>query len=63
MAQADEDSSAADRRVLLRAAWVAPMDRPPIANGAVLIDDGRIAAVGPFRDVWPARPCSPARRR
>lgn len=31
----------------LRAAWVLPVDQPPIADGAVLLDDGgRIAAVG-----------------
>src|SRR3954470_24852174 len=51
MAQADADSSEADRRVLLRAAWVAPIERPPIPNGAVLVDQGRIIAVGPFRAV------------
>src|SRR3954447_9104305 len=51
MAEADADSSGEDGLVLLRAAWVAPIDRPPIPNGAVLIDHGRIAAVGPFRDV------------
>jgi len=32
----------------LTAAWVAPMDGPPIPRGAVLVgDDGRIEAVGP----------------
>src|SRR3954468_19721313 len=53
MAHADADTDTAEDRtpVLLRAAWVAPIDRPPIPNGAVLIDHGRIAAVGPFRDV------------
>lgn len=31
-----------------RASWVVPVDAPPIANGAVLVDDrGRIADVGP----------------
>jgi cytosine/adenosine deaminase-related metal-dependent hydrolase len=33
--------------VILRADWVVPMDGPPIADGAVEITDGRIAAVGP----------------
>lgn len=51
MAQADADSLAAHAPVLLRAAWVAPIDQPPIPNGAVLIGNGRIAAVGPFREV------------
>jgi cytosine/adenosine deaminase-related metal-dependent hydrolase len=30
-----------------RAAWVCPIDRPPIRDGAVRIDGGRIVAVGP----------------
>jgi cytosine/adenosine deaminase-related metal-dependent hydrolase len=51
MAQADADSTDPDDPVLLRAAWVAAIDRPPIADGAVLIDNGRIVAVGPFRDL------------
>lgn len=39
-----------------RAAWVLPMDRAPIADGAVLLaSDGRIAAVGPDAEV-PAPP-------
>jgi cytosine/adenosine deaminase-related metal-dependent hydrolase len=33
--------------VILRADWVVPMDGPPIADGAVQVVDGRIAAVGP----------------
>lgn len=38
------------------ASWVLPFEGPPIANGAVLLDDtGRIAAVGPEADV-PAPP-------
>ena len=32
----------------LRAAWVAPMDRPPIAGGAVLVEGGRVVAVDSF---------------
>src|SRR5262249_53524519 len=31
---------------LLRAAWVAPMDGPLIRDGAVVIEGGRIVAVG-----------------
>ena len=30
-----------------RAAWVVPIDQPPIRNGAVRIESGHIAAVGP----------------
>ena len=30
----------------LRARWVLPIDRPPVAGGYVSIADGRIAAVG-----------------
>lgn len=35
---------------VLRAAWIAPMDAPPIANGAVAFADGRIIAAG----IWDA---------
>lgn len=34
---------------ILRAAWIAPMNRPPIANGAVAFDAGRIV----FAGTWP----------
>jgi len=33
--------------VILRADWVVPMDGPPIADGCVEIEDGRIVAVRP----------------
>ncbi len=33
-------------RTVMSADWVLPVDAPPIANGAVAIEDGRIAAVG-----------------
>lgn len=39
----------AGRRALVTvysADWVLPVDRPPIADGAVAVEDGRIAAVG-----------------
>jgi cytosine/adenosine deaminase-related metal-dependent hydrolase len=32
---------------VLSADWVLPMDGPPLADGAVAIEDGRVAAVGP----------------
>ena len=35
--------------MILRADWVVPMDGPPIADGCVEIERGRIAAVGPAR--------------
>lgn len=45
--------------MLLRARWVLPLDRPPVRNGAVLIDPtGRIAAVGP-RDSVAHPPADP----
>jgi len=38
----------------LRAAWVLPIDRPPLRDGAVLVDaQGRIAAVGPAAELSP----------
>ena len=36
--------------VLYRAAWVCPVVEPPIKNGCVLVVDGRIAAVEPYRE-------------
>jgi cytosine/adenosine deaminase-related metal-dependent hydrolase len=41
------------RRTLLTASWVAPIDQPPIASGAVLIDNGLIAWVGPAAQAPP----------
>jgi cytosine/adenosine deaminase-related metal-dependent hydrolase len=32
--------------LLLRAAWVAPMDRPVIKDGGVLVSSGRVVAIG-----------------
>lgn len=32
--------------MLLRARYIVPVDRPPIENGAILIENGRIAAIG-----------------
>ncbi|WP_428939704.1 amidohydrolase family protein [Fontivita pretiosa] len=40
---------AASGKMVMTAAWVAPMDAPIIHNGAVVIADGRIVAVGPAR--------------
>ena len=36
---------------VLSADWVLPVDRPPIRDGAVVIDEGRIVAVGPATDL------------
>ena len=33
---------------LVRCDWVVPIDAPPIANGAVVLDGGTIVDVGPF---------------
>ncbi len=38
-------------RRVLSADWVLPIDGPPIAEGAVAIEDGRIAAVGAAADI------------
>ena len=37
--------------VILSADWVLPVSAPPIRDGAVAIEDGRIAAVGPIADL------------
>lgn len=40
--------------MILRARTVLPMDRPPIANGAVVVEGDTIVAVGPAQDIRPA---------
>lgn len=37
-------------RICHRAPWVVPVSAPVIEDGAVLVEDGRILAVGPYRD-------------
>jgi cytosine/adenosine deaminase-related metal-dependent hydrolase len=39
---------------VLSADWVLPIEGPPIQGGAVAIEDGRIAAVGPADELGPA---------
>src|ERR1700722_8633127 len=34
-------------KTLLTAAWVVPISSPPIRDGAVVFENGRIAAIGP----------------
>ncbi|MHC1741961.1 MAG: amidohydrolase family protein [Syntrophobacteraceae bacterium] len=44
---------------LHRAAWVIPVERPPICNGAVAVEAGTIVAVGTYRELrnrLPQRP-------
>ena len=36
---------------VLSADWVLPVDGPPIEAGAVVIEDGRVAAVGTAEDL------------
>jgi len=43
-------------RQLLCAAWVAPMIQPPIADGAILVDRGRIREVGARKQVLARNP-------
>jgi len=45
-----------ERQLLLAAAWVAPMEGPPISDGGVLISGGRILAVGSFAALRRAHP-------
>ncbi len=41
---------------LLTAAWIAPMDRPIIRDGAIAIAGGRILDVGPAKEIWQRYP-------
>ncbi len=41
----------------LRAGWVVPISAPPLRDGALLIRDGRIAAIGKAKDIVPDRDC------
>ncbi|MFA0731531.1 MAG: hypothetical protein LKKZDAJK_002146 [Candidatus Fervidibacter sp.] len=41
----------------LRAGWVVPISAPPIRDGALLVRDGRIAAIGKAKDIVPDRDC------
>jgi len=41
--------------VILSADWVLPVDGEPIADGAVAVEDGRIAAVGPAAELGHGR--------
>lgn len=47
---------AAGRPTLHRAEWLVPVASPPLQNGAVLVQGGRILAVGPYREVKAASP-------
>lgn len=49
----DRDGS---RKTLLRAAWIAPMDRPPIRDGAIAFNRGVILDVGDVRRLTSLHP-------
>ncbi len=44
--------------MILRAGWVVSVSAPPLREGAVVIDGGRIAAVGPASDLAGAYPAA-----
>lgn len=55
---------AGDRRaqaVILRAAWVVPVSGPPIRDGCVRVENGRITAAGAFQELIARRPDDPSR--
>ena len=52
------DPQRQDERRALRAAWVAPMDGPPIPDGAVVMSNGRIDTAGPASKILKAIPVS-----
>src|SRR5436309_14327049 len=43
---------------ILRAAWIAPMNRPAFRDGMVSIQNGRIVEVGPAAEMLPRHPAS-----
>ncbi len=47
----DEPAPAADAPRLYRAGLLLPLASPPIADGAVLVADGRVRALGPAREL------------
>ena len=47
--------------MLLRARWVLPIVAEPIEDGAVLVEGGAIAAVGPISTLRAAHPAAPLR--
>src|SRR5690349_12221779 len=49
-------SSSDSAELLLHARFVAPIASPMVRDAAVLVRDGRIAALGSFRDVRTAHP-------
>lgn len=51
----------ASRSTVYRAPWVLPVTAPPISDGAVLVEHGRIRAVGPAAEIAPPGGATPAR--
>ena len=51
--------AAAPPTAVLRAAWVAPMDRPPLRDAAVAFTLGRVVAVGDAKAILAAHPGAP----
>lgn len=47
------DSDSFERMVLHKAAWIVPVDRPPIQNGAVLVSGDSILEVAEYKDLRP----------
>jgi 5-methylthioadenosine/S-adenosylhomocysteine deaminase len=49
--------AAGHKAFFLRASWLVPISAPPIRDGALLVRDGLIIAIGKAKDIAPERDC------